>query len=173
MDIRPIRTEADHRDALARIEALWNADPGTDAGDELDVLVDLVEAYEARHYPAIAALDPIDAIREHMDLTGRTQADLTRLLELLHVHPTRPVPPRPDQTAAHQDVGQPAALERGRRRGTAPRTCIHLLTQRLVPPGGRPVAGRGVGGRPVLPQPDLPDLDQAATADRGSPAPRR
>ncbi|HET9068618.1 MAG TPA: transcriptional regulator [Amaricoccus sp.] len=79
MHIRPIRTDADHKAALARIEALWGADPGTEAGDELDVLVDLVEAYEARHYPVIAELDPIDAIQAHMDLTGRTQADLTHL----------------------------------------------------------------------------------------------
>ena len=80
MDIRPIRTDDDLRGALARVEALWNAEPGTVEADELDVLVDLVEAYEARTFPALAALDPVDAIREHMDLTGRTQADLTRLL---------------------------------------------------------------------------------------------
>lgn len=79
MDIRPIRTADDYTAALRRIEALWGADPGTGAGDELDVLVDLVEAYETRTLPAMAALDPVDAIREHMDLTGRSQADLTRL----------------------------------------------------------------------------------------------
>lgn len=79
MDIRPIRTDDDLRAALSRVEALWNAEPGTSEGDELDVLVDLIEAYEARTFPPLAALDPIDAIREHMDLTGRTQADLTRL----------------------------------------------------------------------------------------------
>lgn len=79
MDIRPIRTDDDLRAALSRVEALWNAEPGTVEGDELDVLVDLVEAYEARTFSPLAALDPIDAIREHMDLTGRTQADLTRL----------------------------------------------------------------------------------------------
>jgi HTH-type transcriptional regulator / antitoxin HigA len=80
MEIHPIRTESDHRAALARVEALWNSDPGTPEGDELDVLVDLVEAYEARTFPKIVALDPVDAISAHMDLTGRTQADLSRLL---------------------------------------------------------------------------------------------
>lgn len=80
MDIHPIRTDNDLRLALARVEALWNAEPDTPEGDELDILVDLVEAYEARTVPALAALDPVDAIREHMDLTGRTRVDLTRLL---------------------------------------------------------------------------------------------
>jgi HTH-type transcriptional regulator / antitoxin HigA len=48
MDIRPIRTDDDLRVALSRVEALWNAEAGTPEGDELDVLVDLVEAYETR-----------------------------------------------------------------------------------------------------------------------------
>lgn len=81
MDIRPIRTDDDLRVALSRVDALWNAAPGAPEGDELDVLVDLVEAYEARTFPSLAALDPVDAIRAHMDLTGRTQADLTRLFK--------------------------------------------------------------------------------------------
>lgn len=78
MDIRPIRDDAGHRAALARIEALWGADPGTPEGDELDVLADLVELYERRRFPDMA-LDPVEAIRAHMDLTGRRQADLAAL----------------------------------------------------------------------------------------------
>lgn len=78
MNIRPIRDDAGHRAALARIEALWGTEPGTEAGDELDVLVDLVELYEARTYPP-GDLDPVEAIRAHMELTGRKQADLARL----------------------------------------------------------------------------------------------
>lgn len=48
MDIRPVRTDADHEAALREIEALWGAEEGSEAGDRLDVLVTLVEAYEAR-----------------------------------------------------------------------------------------------------------------------------
>jgi len=46
MTIRPIRTDADHRAALAEIEKLWGAASGTPAGDTLDVLATLVETYE-------------------------------------------------------------------------------------------------------------------------------
>jgi HTH-type transcriptional regulator/antitoxin HigA len=46
MDIRPIRTKADHRAALKGVERLWNADPGTPDGDRVDVLATLIEAYE-------------------------------------------------------------------------------------------------------------------------------
>ena len=44
MDIRPIKTDKDHRAALKEIEARWGADAGTAEGDRLDVLATLVEA---------------------------------------------------------------------------------------------------------------------------------
>jgi HTH-type transcriptional regulator/antitoxin HigA len=47
----PIKTRSDYRSALAAIEALMNARRGSRDGDRLDVLVTLVEAYEARHFP--------------------------------------------------------------------------------------------------------------------------
>jgi HTH-type transcriptional regulator/antitoxin HigA len=56
MDIRPIRTEADNKAALAEIAALMVADPepGTPEGDRLDVLVTLVQTFEAKQYPTEA-----------------------------------------------------------------------------------------------------------------------
>jgi len=48
MEIRPIRTDDDHRSALAQIEAHWGAPEGSERGDKLEVLVALVESYEAR-----------------------------------------------------------------------------------------------------------------------------
>jgi HTH-type transcriptional regulator/antitoxin HigA len=45
--IRPIRTEPDYETALVRIDALMDAEPGTQEFDELDVLADLVGLYEA------------------------------------------------------------------------------------------------------------------------------
>lgn len=48
MEIRPIRTDEDHRAALAAIEACWGAPEGTEDGDRLDVLLALVDIYEAR-----------------------------------------------------------------------------------------------------------------------------
>lgn len=49
MNIKPIRTDADHQDALEEIERLWDAEPGTPEGDRLEVLMTLVEAYEDEH----------------------------------------------------------------------------------------------------------------------------
>ena len=43
MEIRPIRTDKDHRAALSEIEKLWGASSGTPEGDKLDILVTLVE----------------------------------------------------------------------------------------------------------------------------------
>ena len=51
MNIRPIRTDKDHRAALAAIEACWGAPEGTEKGDKLDVLLALVEIYEAKRWP--------------------------------------------------------------------------------------------------------------------------
>ena len=51
MNIRPIRTDEDHRSALAEIEKLWGAPEGTPKGDKLDILVTLVETYEDRRWP--------------------------------------------------------------------------------------------------------------------------
>ena len=48
MSIKAIRTEADYEAALARIDALMDAEPGTREGEELDVLTDLVEHYEGK-----------------------------------------------------------------------------------------------------------------------------
>ncbi|SRR5713101_3814528 len=50
MEIKPIRTKADHRAALKEIEALMPARPGTPEGDRLDVLATLVEAWEKKRY---------------------------------------------------------------------------------------------------------------------------
>lgn len=75
MKIRPIRTKADHRWALKEVERLWDAEPGTPDGDRVDVLVTLIEAYEAEHFP-IPAPDPIAAIEFMLGQKGLTRRDL-------------------------------------------------------------------------------------------------
>ena len=60
MDIRPIKTEDDYREALSEIKLLMSAAPGSAEGDRLDVLVTLVEAYERRHHP-VALPDSLEA----------------------------------------------------------------------------------------------------------------
>ena len=75
MDIRPVRSEADYREALTEAERLWDAEPGTPEGDRVEVLATLIEAYEAARYP-IPAPDPIDAILFMMEQKGLTRRDL-------------------------------------------------------------------------------------------------
>lgn len=75
MEIRPIKTEADYDAALAEIETLWGVPPDTLEGDRLDVLLSLVESYEARYHP-IYPPDPVDAILFRMEQSGMTRKDL-------------------------------------------------------------------------------------------------
>ena len=79
MNIFPIRTEDDYDAVLNRIDQLMNAELGTPEGDELDILVTLVEAYEAKHYP-IPACDPIEAIKFRMEQMGLEAKDLTSII---------------------------------------------------------------------------------------------
>lgn len=58
MNINPIKTESDYDLALARIDTLMDAKVDTPEGDELDMLVILIEAYEAKHH-SIGAPNPI------------------------------------------------------------------------------------------------------------------
>jgi len=52
MDIKPIKKDdADYERALRHVEQLWTATKGSPEGDELEVLVTLIEAYEDQHYP--------------------------------------------------------------------------------------------------------------------------
>jgi len=79
MDIRPIKTEQDYNNAISRIEKLWGAKKDTPEGDELDLLVTLVESYEMKHYP-IAPPDPIDAIKFRMEQMEMTNSDMVQYL---------------------------------------------------------------------------------------------
>lgn len=79
MIIAPIKSKRDYERMLHRIEALMDAKPGTKAGDELDVLTILIEAYEAKHY-TICPPDPIEAVKFRMDQLGMTRKDLEALL---------------------------------------------------------------------------------------------
>jgi len=75
MEIKPIRTKKDYESTLKAIERLMAAKRGTPEGDRLDVLVTLVEAYEARHFP-LDLPDPVAAIKFVMEQRGLTPKDL-------------------------------------------------------------------------------------------------
>ena len=75
MEIRPIRTQADYREALQEIELLFDAAKDTPEYDRLDILSTLVEAYEKTHFP-IELPDPIEAIQYYMDARGWSRREL-------------------------------------------------------------------------------------------------
>ena len=83
MEIRPIRTDKDHKAALAEIKSSWGASEGSEQGDKLDVFLALVEIYEAKRWPIDLSkrFDPIDVINYAIDELGHTQAELAELLK--------------------------------------------------------------------------------------------
>jgi HTH-type transcriptional regulator/antitoxin HigA len=81
MNIKPVRTAKDHKAALAGISKLMDTDPdiGTPKGDRLDVLVTLVQAYEAKQFP-MALPDPVEAIKFRMEQQGLKPKDLEPMI---------------------------------------------------------------------------------------------
>src|SRR3989337_1138547 len=79
MNVHPIRTEADYEAALVEVERLWGSKVGTPDGDRLDVLLVLIDNYEAKHHP-IAPPDPVDAIKFRMEQMNLTRKDLEPLI---------------------------------------------------------------------------------------------
>jgi HTH-type transcriptional regulator/antitoxin HigA len=77
MNIRPIHTEADYKAVLREVSAYFDnePEPGTEDGDRFDILLTLVEAYEAKQFP-VDLPDPIEAIKFRMDQEGLTAKDL-------------------------------------------------------------------------------------------------
>ena len=78
-NIRAIRSEADYEAAIARIDDLMDAQSGTPEGEELDVLTDLVELYEAKHVP-MGLPSPLGAIRFRMEQSGLSPRDLVSFM---------------------------------------------------------------------------------------------
>ena len=80
MDIKPIRTRADYENALKEVDALFNASPNTPESDRLDVLVTLIEAYAAEHFPIPIPDDPIEVLKYYMESRGISRSALAPLL---------------------------------------------------------------------------------------------
>ena len=75
MNITPIKNEIDYRNALKRLEAIFDAPIGTTESDEADLIGLMVDEYEKKHYP-IEAPDPIEAIKIRMEEMQLKQIDL-------------------------------------------------------------------------------------------------
>lgn len=79
-NIRAIRNDDDLAWAIAEVSKYFDNEPeiGTPDADRFDVLSTLIEAYEDKHY-AIEAPEPVELIKAHLDMFGRTQSDLADL----------------------------------------------------------------------------------------------
>lgn len=81
MDIHPIRTESDYLAALKTVEPYFDTepDPASEAGEHFEILLALIQAYEARHHQ-IDPPDPIEAIKFRMEQQGLTPKDLAPMI---------------------------------------------------------------------------------------------
>ena len=79
MNLRPIKNETDYRDALDRLEVIFDAPIDTKEGDEAEILSLMIENYENEHY-TIEAPDPIEAIKIRMEELNLRQKDLVGLI---------------------------------------------------------------------------------------------
>jgi HTH-type transcriptional regulator / antitoxin HigA len=79
MNLKPIKTDADHAAALREITRLWGAEEGTADGDRLDILATLVEAYEEARFP-MDLPDPIEAIKFRLEQQGDDQKALVGII---------------------------------------------------------------------------------------------
>jgi len=81
MNIRPIKTNIDYEQALARLEVIFDAKKGTEEGDELELLGMLIDNYENEAFP-IGFPDPVEAIKFRMEQLGYNQTDLAKVVGL-------------------------------------------------------------------------------------------
>ena len=79
MNIHPIRNDRDHARAIKEIGRLWGAKRRSPEAEQLEILVTLVEAFEAKRH-AITPPDPIEAIRFRMEQAGLSRVDLERIV---------------------------------------------------------------------------------------------
>ncbi|MHB8875483.1 MAG: helix-turn-helix domain-containing protein [Myxococcaceae bacterium] len=77
--LKVISSKREYRRALELIEHLWDAVPGTEDHDALEVLALLVEDYEKRTFP-MDQPDPVAAIRFRLEQAGMAQKDLVPIL---------------------------------------------------------------------------------------------
>lgn len=79
MKIAPIKNGIDYQKALDRLEKVFDAEKGSELGDELEILSILIDQYEKENFP-IDLPDPIEAIKFRMEQLGLKQKDLANIV---------------------------------------------------------------------------------------------
>ena len=79
--LKPIKTNEQYDEALARIYALMQTDIAENSAqsDELEVLSILTKQYENKHYP-IPTPNPLEAIKFRLDQMGLSEKELGEIL---------------------------------------------------------------------------------------------
>lgn len=110
-EVKPVRNEADYAAALARVDELMDAEPGTPEGEELEVISALVESYESKHVP-MEPPSPIAALEFRMDQAGLAPRDLVPYLgsraKVSEVLSGKRAITMPMARALHRHLGVPA-----------------------------------------------------------------
>ena len=77
MELKLIRNEKDYQTALKAAEAFFDSEPkpGTPEADTFEILLMLIEKYEAEKYSVLPP-NPIEAIRFRMEQSGLTVKDM-------------------------------------------------------------------------------------------------
>jgi HTH-type transcriptional regulator/antitoxin HigA len=80
-ELKPIRNKLEYKSALAEVSHFVDQEPkvGSKEADRFEILLMLIEAYEARYY-SIAPPDPIEAIKFRMDQGGLKPKDLQPMI---------------------------------------------------------------------------------------------
>ena len=81
MEIKVIKTEKEYKQAIKRLEVIFDSEPGTPEGDELELLSLLIDSYEKVHHP-IDLPDPIEAIKFRMEQLNYKPKDLANVIGL-------------------------------------------------------------------------------------------
>jgi HTH-type transcriptional regulator/antitoxin HigA len=79
MEHKVIKSGIEYSNALARLEDIFDSEPGTPQGDELELLALLIDDYEKTHYP-IGLPDPVEAIKFRMEQMNYNAKDLADVI---------------------------------------------------------------------------------------------
>ena len=79
MEHKVIKTEEEYKNALKRLELIFDSELGTKKGDELELLSLLIDNYEKIHFP-IDLPDPVEAIKFRMEQTDYKAKDLANVI---------------------------------------------------------------------------------------------
>ena len=77
MEIKPIKNQVEYEAAMRYLKTIWSSELNTPDGDNLEMMLMLIEKYEAEKFP-FPKLDPIDAIKYKMEENNLSQNDLIK-----------------------------------------------------------------------------------------------